>query len=52
MIRSNALLALLSALLILTLCEDKEWLMDAFQRLRDFYSSAATQRRAIIMSLV
>lgn len=25
--------------------QDKEWLMDAFQRLRDFYSSAATQGR-------
>jgi Domain of unknown function (DUF1877) len=32
--------------------EDKEWLMDAFQRLRDFYSSAATQGRAIITCLV
>jgi len=26
--------------------------MDAFQRLRDFYSSAATQGRAIITCLV
>jgi len=32
--------------------QDKEWLMDAFQRLRDFYSSAATQGRAIVTSLV
>jgi len=32
--------------------QDKEWLMDAFQRLRDFYLSAATQGRAIITSLV
>ena len=32
--------------------EDREWLMDAFQRLRDFYSSAATQERAIITCLV
>src|SRR5262245_43382595 len=32
--------------------QDKEWLMDAFQRLRDFYSSAATQGPAIITCLV
>jgi Domain of unknown function (DUF1877) len=32
--------------------QDKEWLMDAFQRLRDFYSSAAAQGRAIITCLV
>jgi hypothetical protein len=32
--------------------QDKQWLMDAFQRLRDFYSSAATQGRAIVTSLV
>jgi Domain of unknown function (DUF1877) len=32
--------------------EDKEWLMDAFQRLRDFYLSAATRGRVIITCLV
>jgi hypothetical protein len=32
--------------------QDKEWVMDAFQRLRDFYSSAAAQGRAIITCLV
>jgi Domain of unknown function (DUF1877) len=32
--------------------QDREWLMDAFQRLRDFYSSAAGQGRAIITCLV
>jgi hypothetical protein len=32
--------------------QDKEWLMDAFQRLRDFYSSTAAQGRAIITCLV
>jgi Domain of unknown function (DUF1877) len=32
--------------------QDKEWLMDAFQRLRDFYSSAAVQGRAIITCLL
>ena len=32
--------------------QDKQWLMDAFQRLRDFYSSAATQGMGIITSLV
>lgn len=31
---------------------DKEWLMDAFQRLRDFYLSAAAQGLAIITCLV
>jgi hypothetical protein len=31
--------------------QDKEWLMDAFQRLRDFYLSAASQGRAIITCL-
>jgi hypothetical protein len=31
---------------------DKQWLMDALQRLRDFYSSAAEQGRAIITCLV
>jgi hypothetical protein len=32
--------------------QDKEWLMDAFKRLRDFYSSAAANGRAIITCLV
>ena len=32
--------------------QDKEWLMNAFQRLRDFYSNAAAQGRAIITCLV
>jgi Domain of unknown function (DUF1877) len=32
--------------------QDKEWLMNAFYRLRDFYSSAAAQGRAIITCLV
>ena len=32
--------------------QDKEWLMDAFRRLRDFYSNASLQERAIITSLV
>jgi hypothetical protein len=32
--------------------QDKEWLMDAFQRLRDFYSNAAAQGRAIVTCLV
>ena len=32
--------------------QDKEWLMDAFQRLRDFYSSAAARERSIITCLV
>ena len=32
--------------------QDKESLMDALQRLRDFYSSAAAQRWAIITCLV
>ena len=32
--------------------EDKEWLIDAFQRLRDFYSGAADQGHAIVTCLV
>lgn len=32
--------------------QDKEWLMDAFRRLRDFYSSAAAHGRAIVTCLV
>jgi hypothetical protein len=32
--------------------QDKEWLMNAFQQLRNFYSSAAAQGRAIITCLV
>ena len=32
--------------------QDKEWLMDALQRLRDFYLNAAAQGRAIITCLV
>ncbi|HET7346504.1 MAG TPA: YfbM family protein [Acidobacteriaceae bacterium] len=32
--------------------QDKEWLMDAFRRLRDFYASAAAQGRAVVTSLV
>jgi len=32
--------------------KDKEWLMDAFRRLRDFYSSTAAQGRAIVTCLV
>jgi Domain of unknown function (DUF1877) len=32
--------------------QDKEWLMDAFRRLRDFYSNASAQGRAIITCLV
>jgi Domain of unknown function (DUF1877) len=32
--------------------QDKQWLMEALRRLRDFYSSAAAQGRAIITSLV
>jgi hypothetical protein len=32
--------------------DDKEWLMDAFRRLRDFYSSAASQGRGIVTCLV
>ena len=31
---------------------DKEWLIDAFQRLRDFYVSAAAQGRAIVTCLL
>jgi hypothetical protein len=30
----------------------KEWLMEALQRLRDFYSSAASQGRGIVTCLV
>ena len=32
--------------------QDKEWLMDAFRRLRNFYLSAAAQGRAVITCLV
>ena len=32
--------------------QDKEWLMDAFRRLRDFYSNAAKQGRAVVTCLV
>ena len=32
--------------------QDKEWLMNAFQRLRDFYLSAAAQGRAVVTCLV
>jgi hypothetical protein len=32
--------------------QNKEWLLDAFRRLRDFYSSAAAQGRAIITCFV
>lgn len=32
--------------------QDKEWLMEALHRLRDFYASATTQGRAIITCLV
>lgn len=32
--------------------EDKQWLMDAFTRLRDFYASAAANGRAIVTCLV
>ena len=32
--------------------QDKGWLMDAFHRLRDFYSSAATQGRGVVTCLV
>lgn len=32
--------------------QDKEWLMDAFRRLRDFYASAAAHGRAVVTSLV
>ncbi len=32
--------------------QDREWLMDAFHRLRDFYSSAAEHGRAIVTCLV
>ena len=32
--------------------QDREWLMDAFERLRDFYASAAAQGRAVVTCLV
>lgn len=32
--------------------QDREWLMDAFRRLRDFYSAAAGKGRAIVTCLV
>jgi hypothetical protein len=32
--------------------QDKEWVMDAFRRLRDFYSSAAARGRAVVTCLV
>ena len=32
--------------------EEKEWLMDAFHRLRDFYAAAAAQGRAMVTCLV
>jgi hypothetical protein len=32
--------------------QDKEWVMDAFRRLRDFYVSAAANGRAVVTSLV
>lgn len=32
--------------------QDKEWVMDAFRRLRDFYASAAANGRAVVTSLV
>lgn len=32
--------------------QDKEWVMDAFRRLRDFYGSAAENGRAVVTSLV
>jgi hypothetical protein len=32
--------------------QDREWLMDAFHRLRDFYLSAAAQGRAVVTCLV
>jgi len=32
--------------------QDRDWLMDAFRRLRDFYSSAAAQGRAVVTCLV
>ena len=31
---------------------DKEWLMSAFRSLRDFYASAATNKQAVVTSLV
>ena len=32
--------------------QDKEWVMDSFRRLRDFYASAAAKGRAVVTSLV
>ena len=32
--------------------EDREWVMDAFERLRDFYASATARGRAIVTCLV
>ncbi|HEV2280696.1 MAG TPA: YfbM family protein [Acidobacteriaceae bacterium] len=32
--------------------QDKEWVMDGFRRLRDFYASAAANGRAVVTSLV
>ena len=32
--------------------QDKEWVMDAFRRLRDFYAGAAANGRAVVTSLV
>lgn len=32
--------------------QDKEWLMDAFRRLREFYAGAAARNRAVITCLV
>jgi hypothetical protein len=32
--------------------DEKEWLVDAFGRLRDFYASAAQQGRAVVTCLV
>jgi hypothetical protein len=32
--------------------QDKDWLLDAFRRLRDFYASAAADGRAVVTSLV
>lgn len=32
--------------------QDKQWLLDAFHRLRDFYARAASQGRAVVTCLV
>jgi hypothetical protein len=32
--------------------QDKDWLMDAFRRLRNFYAGAAAQKRAVVTCLV